>query len=77
MCRETFGQFRGEDFYEETVHIGESYASIFVCRQISSRMDQKSVLYLDGTFGVLPMKFKQLLIVMGDVQGKVSSQIIF
>lgn len=70
-CREAFGSFRSQDFYQGLVKVGESTGSIFVCMQIVDNMSPNSTVYIDGTFGVLPLGLKQLLIIMADVGGKV------
>ena len=76
-CREAFGVFRDENFYEGMVKVGESSGSIFVCNQILREMNQESTIYTDGTFGVLPLGFKQLLILMGGVGMKVKNLFMF
>lgn len=70
-CRKEFGTFRNEIFYQGLLQDGNSCASIFLCKQITAKMDQNNTLYVDGTFGVLPLGLKQLLIIMTEVGNKV------
>lgn len=70
-CRESFGRFRNRDYYQETLKLQNSFASVFVCEQLVEQLETRPMLYGDGTFGVLPLNFKQLFIVMGDVCGMV------
>lgn len=70
-CRKAFGLFRDEEFYQDFVQLGKSAASIFVCKQIYNRIEPNAMFFMDGTFGILPLGVKQLLIIMAEVGRKV------
>jgi hypothetical protein len=74
-CRETYANFRGRNFYQDMLKVGRSTASVFVCEQIAQQIGEDTILYVDGTFGILPLKFKQMLVVMADVAGKVRKKL--
>lgn len=70
--RNEFGRYRSEDFYQAQVSSGDERAVIFVIEQLASKVPPNCFLAADGTFGITPLKFKQLLIIMAEIEGKVS-----
>lgn len=69
--RKKFGMFEHSEFYQGTVGEGESIGAIFVLEQLTSELEGGFDMFVDGTFGVLPLTFNQLLIVLAEVEGKV------
>jgi hypothetical protein len=72
QVRNEFGTFNGENFYETTLSFEDSKASIFVFRPVVQQMELFSDVFIDGTFNILPLNYKQLLIILAEVQGRVS-----
>lgn len=71
MIKNTFGKVRGEKFYEKTVSSGQSQATIFVLSQIANEAYADCDIFIDGTFGILPLSYYQLVIIMAEVQDEV------
>jgi hypothetical protein len=65
-----YGEFRGQPFYRKLVGGGSQKATIFVCQQGVNNLKLDGKLFVDATFGIVPLEFKQLLIVMGEIAGK-------
>lgn len=70
--KEAFGTYRDEDFYQAEVVSRDGTALIFVIEQLASKVQKDCFLSADGTFGIVPRGFKQLLIIMAELEGKVS-----
>lgn len=67
----TFGEFRDEDFYQETLKFGENRACLFVAQPIVRHLPVLCNLYVDGTFRTAPVGSKQVLIIFAEIGGKV------
>lgn len=72
QVRDAFGKYRSEDFYRRTVYSNGSAASIFVLEQLVIKVAPGCELSSDGTFGILPLNFEQLYIVMITIDKKVN-----
>lgn len=74
QIRSAFGTFRREDFYAGLVKEENSTGSIFVFNPVLKEMQGGCDLFIDATFNILPLNLQQLLIILADVQGKVSTR---
>jgi hypothetical protein len=70
ILKKAFGQFRGKPLYRETLCEGTGKASMFIVDQVLKNLDNKTKLFMDGTFGIVPLEYKQLLILFGEVDKK-------
>lgn len=68
--RDLFGTFRGRDFYQASIRSHHGTSSIFVIQQLVDYLPPDPSLYFDGTFCILPVKFKQLLVIFAEINGE-------
>lgn len=75
--KEMFGQYRGDEFYRESIIVDDDVIVIFGVQQLINEIPLNCSLYGDGTFGIVPLNFQQLYIVMADIAGRLSSTMFF
>lgn len=71
---ENFAKFRGEIFYRGTVTDEVGKACIFVLESLRKFLEDNGGfdMHIDGTFSIVPLQFKQLLILIANINGRVS-----
>lgn len=69
--KKNFGECRESTFYQGTVSAGHSKASIFILEQVASEAEVDCNFFIDATFGILPLNYYQLLIIMAEIETKV------
>lgn len=68
--KESFGKFRGKPFYSGTLEVGNERIVMFTLQQHLDRMQLGATVFFDGTFKIVPLGFKQLFVVLADIDGK-------
>jgi hypothetical protein len=71
--RKTFGEYRGQTFYRDTIIMedGKEFICIFAVEQLLKKLPKRCCLNADGTFGILALGFAQLYIIMGTIDGNI------
>jgi MULE transposase domain len=64
------GEFRGCAFYRGTVGNAIERASVFIIDQHLEELQDGFDMYADGTFSITPLDFKQLFIIIADIEGR-------
>lgn len=69
--KDSFGTFRGEQFYYGNIEIrgGNGSITLFGVKQFIRLMPRNAPLFVDGTFKVVPFGTKQLYIILGMING--------
>jgi hypothetical protein len=62
----TFGSLRGSQFYQGIVDCQMVFANL----ELVSVLEKNINILIDGTFSCTPFQAEQLLIIMGEVQGR-------
>lgn len=76
QVKKTFGEIDGKAFYAGHVGTGRERSAVFLVPKIHERVradlaaGKKARLHVDATFNILPLNYKQLLIVQAFIDGR-------
>jgi hypothetical protein len=65
--KQAFGEFRGRAFYRGIVGNVIKRASVFIIDQLLENLQDGFDMYADGTFSITTLDFKQLFIIIADI----------
>lgn len=70
QVKELYGSYRGRPLYRGAITVGKSTSIVFAVEQHLKQLKPGFNMYCDGTFSIIPLKFKQLYIIMGEIEEK-------
>lgn len=70
QVQDTFAFYRGDNFYRDSIIIGDQTIMVFAIQQLLDELEPGCALFCDGTFGIVPLKFRQMFVVMAEIEGE-------
>lgn len=70
QVKELYGSYREKPLYRGAITVNNKTSVVYVIDQHLKELKPGFDMYCDGTFSIIPLNFKQLYIIMGEIDGK-------